>query len=317
MKLKSTDEDKKELINFYQNVYYGNTNELIFIEEFENKYSSDNVLWWYTRESFFYRTINLALRSNNIHMMFLLRSYIYDIQQQLQKHQFNGAITVYRSQIMSKNELDIFKRSNGQFISINSFFSASQDRLFASFMLGESNATVDWERILFEINADTKMSKTKPFADITDLSCFPNECEILFMTGSIFRVEEIFLDENQIWIVRMILCDDTKYDLKTVVEGMKKEIIKGEINLRTFANILWEMGEIKLAEKYFLRLHKQLSSNDPLLIQLYDDLAKLTSQMKKHDESMQWRQKLETFKNENPLCLAIIPIGIFSEQSNH
>ena len=84
----------------------------------------------------FYRTMNAALRSKNIHRMFLLRSYILDIQQQLQIHQCKDRFQVYRSQIMPK------------------------DRSSAMFMLGETNDNAGWKRILFEIEADRKIIKT-------------------------------------------------------------------------------------------------------------------------------------------------------------
>jgi len=283
LKLKSTDEDKNELITLYENEYQGNITELNNLKEFRTYYSTENTLWWYTRESFFYRIINSALRSEDIHRIFLLRSFIFDIQQQLQKHQCNEPLTVFRSQIMSTNELIILKKSIHQLISINSFFSTSRDRSSAIFMLGEANDNVDWERILFEINTDAKMIKTKPFADISQLSYFPNEFEILFMAGSIFRVDNILNDENHFSTVQMTLCNNNEYDFTNILKDMKQQIENEQINLRTLGKILWNMGKLELAEQYFLRLLSQLTSDDLLVGDLFEDLTKLTSQMKNYD----------------------------------
>ena len=213
-------------MNIYQNAYQGKTNDLADLEEFEKTYSSENAISWYTRESFFYRTMNAALRSKNIHRMFLLRSYILDIQQQLQIHQCKDRFQVDRSQIMPKDEFHRFKQSESQLISVNSFFSTSKDRSSAMFMLGKTNDNAGWKRILFEIEADPKIIKTKSF------TYFPSESEILFMTASIFRVNQIVYDENH---------------LKDVFNYMKKQIGKGETNLRVLAKILWGIGELKLA----------------------------------------------------------------------
>ena len=311
LRLKPHETDTNELINFYQNAYQGNNNELFNLEEFQRNYSSEKALWWYTRESFFYRTINEALRSENIHMMFLLRSYISDIQKQLRKYQCEDQLKVYRGQIMSKTEFETLKQCENQLISVNSFFSTSKDRSSAMFMLGEMSDIVDWERLLFEIDANPELVTTKSFADIRQLSYFPNESEILFMTGSIFRVENIFVDENQFWIIRMTLCDDNQHDLKDVLKYMKKQIGKGETNLRILAKVLWEIGELNSAEIYFERLLNQLPPNDPLLIGLYDDLAKLTSQMKNSDKSIEWRKKLLAFQQHNPFPLPIMSKGKF------
>ena len=84
LRLKSTQTDKNEFINLCKTEYEGNHSELNNLREFEEEYSSNKVLWWYTRESFFYKTLNAALRTQNIHMIFLFREFISDIHRQLQ-----------------------------------------------------------------------------------------------------------------------------------------------------------------------------------------------------------------------------------------
>ncbi|CAF1197322.1 unnamed protein product [Adineta steineri] len=302
LRLKSTEIDKNELINLCENEYKGNCIELNNLHTFQQDYSLDKVLWWYTRESFFYKTLNAALRTQNIHMIFLFRSFIYDIYRQLQKYQSKKFVGVYRCQLMSIDELDGLKNNIGQYISINSMFSTSKQRTTALFYLGDITTKIDSERVLFEIDADPKIVTTKPFADISKHSDFPNESEVLFMIGSIFRLNNIKRNGDQIWIIKMTLCNDNEHDLKQVLMYMKQQIENEEINLRTLGNVLWEMGKFDLAEKYFIRLLKQLPSDDPLHISLYEDLGKLASQRGAYDMSMKWRQKLLTFKEENLLA---------------
>ena len=57
--------------------------------------------------------------------------------------------------------------------------------------LKRSEITGDLCRVLFVIDADPQVVKSKPFADISSLSEFNNECEVLFMIGSIFRLIQI------------------------------------------------------------------------------------------------------------------------------
>ncbi|CAF1296714.1 unnamed protein product, partial [Adineta steineri] len=302
LRLKSNEIDRNELFNCCQNEYAGNFTELNNLHEFEEEYSPNKVLWWYTRETFFYKTLNAALRTQNIHMIFLFRSFIYDIYRQLQKSQSKHPLEVYRSQLMSIDELDGLKNNTGQFISINSMFSTSKQRTTALFLLGDITTKSDLERVLFEIDADPKLVTTKPFADISEHSYFPDESEVLFMIGSIFRLNNINRNDDQIWNIKMTLCNDDEHDLKQVLMYMKEQIESGEVNLRILGNILWEMGKFDLAEKYFTRSLKQLPSNDPLHISLYEDLGKLASQRGDYDMSMKWRQKLLTFREENPLA---------------
>ncbi|CAF4080405.1 unnamed protein product, partial [Adineta steineri] len=302
LQLKSTDIDKNELINCCQNEYEGNDTELNNLHEFKEYYSPDNVLWWYTRESFFYKILNAALRTQNIHMIFLFRAFIYDIYLELQKSQSKCRLQVYRSQLMSIDELDGLKNNIGQFISINSMFSTSKERTTALFLLGDITTRIDSERVLFEIDADPKIVTTKPFADISEHSYFPDESEVLFMIGSIFRLNDINRNDDQIWIIKMTLCNDDEHDLRQVFMYMKEQIESSEMNLRTLGKILLEMGKFDLAEKYFIRSLKQLPSNDRLHISLYEDLGKLASQRGDYDMSMEWRQKLLTFREKNPLA---------------
>ncbi|CAF3676986.1 unnamed protein product [Rotaria sordida] len=166
LRLKSTETDKNELINHCKQQYEGNSNELKNINEFEKTYSPDKVLWWYSRESFFYNTLNAVLRNAKTHLVFLFRSFICDMYHQLKKYQITHSLQVYRCQMISSDELETLKQSIGQLISVNSFFSTSTDYAVAVSYLKDHHVKDNLESVLFEINADPKMATTKPFADI-------------------------------------------------------------------------------------------------------------------------------------------------------
>ena len=86
---------------------------------------------------------------------------------------------------MSIDELNTLQQSVNSFISINSFFSTSTVPIVKMHQ-------VSWIAV-----------KSKSVADISSLSYFSNECEVLFMIGSIFRlikIEEIIRSyEKGIW----------------------------------------------------------------------------------------------------------------------
>ncbi|CAF1393546.1 unnamed protein product, partial [Rotaria sp. Silwood1] len=170
LRLKSTERDTKELIEICKKEYEDNDKELSNLREFRKNYSPNEVLRWYTRESFFYKTLNAVLRTENIHMIFLFRAFISDIQRQLKNHQTKNPLQVYRGQKISTDELKILKQFRGQFISVNSFFSTSTDYRQALKFLKGSNATENLEPVLFEIVADPNVATTKPFADISAFS---------------------------------------------------------------------------------------------------------------------------------------------------
>jgi len=107
LRMKSNSIDRNELINICKNYYDGNLSQLNILNEFEQTYSPDKALWWYTRESFLCRLLNKALRMQNINLLFLFRFFIRDIQRQLGQYQCSSSIRVYRGQLMSNEELQV------------------------------------------------------------------------------------------------------------------------------------------------------------------------------------------------------------------
>lgn len=294
-RLKYNQADKDELISCCKNEYAHNHLELENLQKFEKGYKPDRVLRWYTRETFFYKSLNAALRKQNFHMIFLFRGYISDIQQQLQKYQASKLLKVYRAQKMTLEELGRLKESIGKLISINSFFSTSISYSRAMDFLDFSSGL---ERVLFEIKADPKMSSTKPFADISKESDYPDEAEVLFMIGSIFRLESIAQNETKVWIVRMTLSSNEEHGLQQVLMYMKGQIEGGDTTLRTLGKFLWRMGKFELAETYLLRLLKEIESDDPLKSTLYEDLGELAALRGNFDASVHYQQKALRLKND-------------------
>lgn len=294
LRLKSNQTDITELISYCRNEYESNSTELNNIAEFERDYTPDKALRWYTKDSFFYKTLNAALRKQNIHMTFLFREYISDIQRQLQKYQSNTVLKVYRGQMMSNEELERLKQSIGKLISINSFLSTTMAYSTALQFLSPSRSL---QRIVFEIKADPKMTNAKPFTNISKHSDYPGESEVLFMIGSIFRLESIDQNDTNVWVIRMTLSSEEEHGLKQVLLYMKGQVGTAETNLRTLGRCLWKMGKFDLAEKYFLRLLNELQPDDPLNSALYEDLGELAALRGDYDTSVHYQDKSLRLKN--------------------
>ena len=294
MRMKSIESDKQQLIRLCKNQYENNNQQLALVLEFEHQYSPDQALWWYTRDTFLYKMLNKALRVQNIDLLFLFRFVIADIYRQLKQNQCQIPVRVYRGQVMSDEELNLLQQSINEFISINSFFSTSLDRHKALGFLNSFEITIDLHRVLFDIDADPSDVKSKPFADISSFSQFGNEREILFMIGSVFRLIEIHRDnDQQIWIIKIKLCGDDQHDMKKLFDHMKEEYGGGdnEVNLRSFGDVLRQMGKYDLAEKMYRRLLDELPANDPSLYDLYWVLGSVTKDKGEYDASLQWFDK--------------------------
>lgn len=83
----STDDTSRQVLDEARRYYEHNPSELKKIDEFERDYKADDALSWYTRDSFVYRMINKALRTQNLPIIYKFRSLIGDIHRQLKKLQ--------------------------------------------------------------------------------------------------------------------------------------------------------------------------------------------------------------------------------------
>ena len=295
-RMKPNEHDRDELKSYLEQQYKNNQPKLDQLNEFYSTYSPDKAVYWYTAEPFFYVTINAALRTQDIDIMFLYRSFLADMYQQLSKYQSQRKITVYRGQIISKNELETLKKSIGQLVSTNSFFSTSDDQDVAAIFSAPDHIFDDMERVLFVIEVDPRMVDTRPFADIGEYSKYPDEHEILFMFSSIFRVNSVDEREASIWIIRMSLCDDDDPDVQEVLKYMQKQNGKGETNLLTLCKLLCKIGRYELAEKYYQRFLRDLSPEDPLRLSVYEDMAAIKSQHGDFNDSVEWQRKALQWK---------------------
>lgn len=285
LRMKTTKDEKKEFISLCRKFYKGNEFELLLLDEFENFYSPERALWWYTRESFLYRLMNKALRVLNVELLCLLGFFIRDVQRELKKRQCMTKLRVYRCQLMSIEEIQLLKNTINKCVAINSYFSTSLTRSQALNFLDYSS---DLEQVLFEIDADPNLKGVKPFADITAFSYYPDEEEILFMIGTIFRIKSVKCDEDELWTLHLELVSDHDHDANSIISQLKDEYMQQEVNILTYGNILGDMGKVNEAEHYYRRFLNQSSSNPLDLAHCYYSLGTVTSKKGKYDESLQW-----------------------------
>ena len=274
LRMQRNDSDKKELISNSKKIYQKNKVEMDNIDKFERTYRPEHALYWYVKESFLSRLLNKALRRQDIDILFLFQFFIFDVRQQLEKAACKQRITVYRSQLMSKNELQKLRNATGQFISINSFVSAtqSQDRAF-SFLKNDDSL----ERVMFEIDADPQRAKNKPFAKITSDGSHKEE-EVLFMLGSIFEITKVDQKEG-IWEVRLKLCSDDNLQLESIGDDNQK--------LLSFGHVLVTMGKVEEAEIYYRRLLEQLPKKHPDIARCFEALASIADEKGDYDASIE------------------------------
>ncbi len=152
--IQASDNDKDKVAVLCKSVYEDNRYQQAMIDEFQKTYSSDQAIRWYTRNSFLYRLLNKALRVQNIDLLFLFGFFIRDIEQQLRDHQSPSPVILYRGQVISKDELELFEHSKNKVISITSFFSTSLNMSVARIYIDSNIPDEHLQNVLFEIHAD-------------------------------------------------------------------------------------------------------------------------------------------------------------------
>jgi len=321
--------DRKELIDLCKNACQGNNSELNIINEFEKNYQSENAIWWYTRESCLYRILNKALRFQDFDTLFAFRFFITDIAKQI-KNEYEKSIRinnnreyihVYRGQSIGNSELQLMKNNIGKYLSMNSFFSTSLTRSIALDFLHSLPIVNDLQqRILFQIKIDPKL-QTKPFVNVTEMSFYKNENEILIMLGALFHIEKVFQDEKtNIWFAYLSLADENDYRLKDTFAHMKQKIGE-ETNFASLGKILFEMGEYNQVEKCYQHMmyHAQID-----LSAAHSGLGKaalgkndLIKAAHYEQESLQIKASILS-KNHRDLAISYSRLGdIYCKQNDH
>ncbi|CAF1115253.1 unnamed protein product [Adineta ricciae] len=240
------------------------------LKEFDKEYTSDKAIYWYTRDASIYKFLNKALRLQNLDDVVAFAALIRDIDKQLKeeyksfvKTKKTSIIQVYRGQLIHKDEINRLKANQGQLISMNSFLSTSANREKAlHFTVTQSPPTEQLTAILFEIYANIQ-SPSRPLADIKHLRGFSDDEEVLFMFGCVFRLDDIWFDEQlKIWRGKLTLCGDNDSDMKDFLSTLNKEL-SGRSKLISFGTYLIQMQKYQQAQEHFEKLLENKSFNDP------------------------------------------------------
>jgi tetratricopeptide (TPR) repeat protein len=211
-------------------------------------------IWWYTRCSFIFETLNKALRTQDIDMLYKMRFFIVDLYKQLEELYSTASVsatsvTVYRGQAMSSAEFEKHKLNINGLLSISNFLSTSTDRNVAESFAFASMGQPGIEAVLFEIEIDPKIGKRCPFASIEHLSYFRTEYEVLISMGSVFRIHSVERDTDGILNMYLKLTGEEDEELEMLADDIWKKI-RSENDLLSLAKLMRLMGNFEKAEMF-------------------------------------------------------------------
>ncbi|CAF1117100.1 unnamed protein product [Rotaria sp. Silwood1] len=330
--------DKKQALKFNENnlVEYfqpDDTNDIQVMKEFNEEYKSEKAIYWYTRETCIYKILNKALRTQDIDDIIPFGSFIRDLNKQLRKEhklfinqQNTSNIKVYRGQFISKDEVNRLKSSQQGLISMNSFLSTSTNRNKAlEFATSRSPPNDELTSILLEIDVNLNYL-SKPYADIKRLSAFPEEEEILFMVGSVFRIDDISRDDKiNLWIAKLTLCSLDDPDIKDFSLSLKQEL-NDQNEFVAIGNYFVHMLKYDLAQEHFQKiLDQNLVKEDIDFAYCYYGLAQVNCKNEDYHlaisnihKALEYLLNNSSLDNHSLLSLCYNDLGsIYANQSNY
>ena len=254
-------DEVKNLVAYCREPMKGLPSDLKVIDEFDREYHPDQAIWWYTRDCFIYRMLNVALRWFEWDIIIDMGFYLHDLHRQIEQlhheqvDQYHGEVfTLYRGQGLSTADFDKLKNTLGGLLSFNSFLSTSKCWEFSRFMAESSSHSRETVGILFVMTIDPTLTST-PFADIGELSYFAGEAEVLFSMHSVFRIDEVkpLNEYERLFEVRLTLTADADPQLRLLKEVMANEA-EGLTGWKRIAHLLIKVGQLEKAEELYTTL---------------------------------------------------------------
>ncbi|CAF1371955.1 unnamed protein product [Adineta steineri] len=298
IRLPHDEQAKQEMLNVSRHYYRNNSQELRRINEFERVYESKDAIKWYTKNSFVYRLINKALRTEDVEQMYTYRYFIQDLYSALSlEHQifkeYAEIVTVYRGLRLTQTEFDELTKDEQQLISMNGYLSTSFTRTVAEMYAGEPKIVSDKLSVLLEIECDVdKLGDSVIFACITSESSFRNENEVLFDTGATFQLAATpKQNDNGVWHLKMTATDEGRSLVRKYIDD-HLEFSTGTSAKIMYGVLLNNIGKYESSLSYFNKLLLSPEEEDRALIHVH--IASALAM--KDDKINEWKHYENAYK---------------------
>jgi tetratricopeptide (TPR) repeat protein len=247
----------EEFLTYCREQFASNNTGLRNVDKLQKEYRRHKPIWWYTSDGFLYSMLNRALRVMEVDLIIKMGFFVRDLHNhiaalhstQYREQTHSDSFTVFRGQGLSPTDFDQLMETKGGLMSFNNFLSTSRDQA-VSFAFATSNVSdPNLIGILFGITIDPSIPST-PFANISDVSYFKKEEEILFSMHSVFRIGQVKqLDENhRLWQVDLTLTSDNDPQLRHLSGCMQKET-SGSTGWHRLVLLLIKLGHFNKAEE--------------------------------------------------------------------
>jgi tetratricopeptide (TPR) repeat protein len=307
-RLPRNDHSKQQLVDFCHQYYRENKQELEWINEFKTSYTAQNAIQWYTRETFLYRLLNKALRTEDITQLHTFRFFIVDLSsslaeehQKMKERDKTAVIMLYRGLKLEKDEIANLKQNEDGIISANGFFSTTSSKSIALEFAKKSTKRQNVVSVLYEIKCDN-YDQNIVFADISQYSNYPDEKEVLFDIGTTFKIQSVNEDivDSNLWIIKMQAVNEGLRIAKDYIELNRKQ--EDEISVTIiFGKLLTLMGKYDQSLIYFQNLLLNESENEDKA-RIYNNIASIYLRKALYD------QAIENYERAYDLMISTKPV---------
>lgn len=198
--IKQTPKDKDDCVLSCQTgVKDSNPN----LQLFQETYSSDKPLKWLKKSSVFTEILNKAFKSTDIEKIYDFRFFLHDIRKQFEANKCTTKIQAYHGELIKDEDFPKFKLVEGTIIAMKSFYFTTLNEKNASCFIRELPGM---KGVWYDIEADPEIQGVKPFIKTNSFPDLNDENGVIFMIGSLFKINEIRVNEKGVTIVKMVLC---------------------------------------------------------------------------------------------------------------
>jgi tetratricopeptide (TPR) repeat protein len=291
------DEDYMDIfVNACQIENQDNDAQLANITRFRNTYKEKSAVWWYTKESFLYSTVNKALRTQDVTTLFMMGFFIRDLHLQLielqQTTTENQSFSIlYRGQGMKDNDFQRIRQHIGGLISFNNFLSTTSDNNVSLMFARSARDDPLHMGILFRIQLQPAVVNNRdsksPFASLRGVSYYPHEDEILFSMHTIFRIIDLHEIDERLWQIDLDLSNDQDEQLSVLLGQLRSEIyVAGVFNVDKAGQLCLKMGEYEGALDVYNTLLQLFPDHLAFLTYVHHHLGLTYQSMDKLDQAI-------------------------------
>jgi tetratricopeptide (TPR) repeat protein len=268
------------------------------IKKIAEEYEQKKAIYCYTQSSCLFRLINRAFRLEDVERIFRFGCYLADLYEQLEllhkEQRSNGSHntkTFYRGKRFSTDVLQQFQDNVGHLIAMNGLFSTTVDYDTSTMFAGIGAHQDDYQRVIFEINIDcTKTHLIRPHANIKECSANPDENEVLFFMGFVWKIESMEKWTPNHWYIVLKSCADYDHELIAYIEESRREC-----TYLTLGNILRELGDYANANNFYERMLDNKNLTDEIRSHVYFNMAMVADDQGAYLQALRYLRQAEEF----------------------